>query len=271
MKPLTRKFLFQKDPYILVPEKRAVRRSLMQAGAFSSDLKDNILYLFFKDLEEKTLSRKDATYLLTHKPIPLGSVEFCLTYFDFLGIKPPKIETYPEVLQPFFFRKIWKAKCSDVPPNFFIKPSTQVKAFTGHIKTGIPPQPGVTLPAGDPYPPNFDDLEVYAATPVKWLSEARYYVLNSEILGHSRYDAEDNPLENPEPNIASVKAATALLKPTNPPCAFCLDFGVLNSGETALVEYNDAWAIGYYPWGTMTEENYVNFIEARWLEIISNN
>jgi hypothetical protein len=51
------------------------------------------------------------------------------------------------------------------------------------------------------------------------------------------------------------------------PAGMSLDFGVTDKGETILVEANDGWALGYYPWGNLTPSGYANLIVERWMEI----
>lgn len=50
------------------------------------------------------------------------------------------------------------------------------------------------------------------------------------------------------------------------PAAFSLDIGVLEPGETALIECNDAWALGYYR-GTLSHRDYIDMLWRRWDQI----
>ena len=47
----------------------------------------------------------------------------------------------------------------------------------------------------------------------------------------------------------------------NSPKDYCFDVGVLSSGETALVEVNDAFSIGIY---SIPKEVYAELLIARW-------
>src|SRR3546814_7795613 len=70
-------------------------------------------------------------------------------------------------------------------------------------------------------------------------------------LGWARYDpdgADDAPLPDAhdvQQMIRDHHKGEALQERTHL-CAYSLDVGVLDSGQTALVEVNDAWALGLY-------------------------
>ena len=50
----------------------------------------------------------------------------------------------------------------------------------------------------------------------------------------------------------------------NAPKAYCLDVGVLSTGETALIEVNDGFSIGKYD---MPKDMYANVLITRWNEL----
>lgn len=51
---------------------------------------------------------------------------------------------------------------------------------------------------------------------------------------------------------------------TDSPKAYCLDVGVLDTGETALIEINDAFSCGSY---SMSAETYGDLLTTRWDEL----
>ena len=51
------------------------------------------------------------------------------------------------------------------------------------------------------------------------------------------------------------------------PKAYCIDVGVLSTGETALIEVNDALCIGIY---SMSKELYAELLMTRWNELKKN-
>ncbi len=50
--------------------------------------------------------------------------------------------------------------------------------------------------------------------------------------------------------------------------AYGIDFGILKSGETALVEWNDGYALGSYG---LDKEIYTDLILSRWEEILQES
>ena len=65
-------------------------------------------------------------------------------------------------------------------------------------------------------------------------------------------------------NFEVVKEAIKAFENQGAPNAYGIDFGVLESGETALVEVNDAYALGAYG---ITGEDYTRLILTRWKEL----
>ena len=100
---------------------------------------------------------------------------------------------------------------------------------------------------------------VWLSEPVRFLSEWRYYIQDGQIVGQGRYDP-DGADDAPEPD---AEAARACLQALPCPHPWVLDLGVLQDGRTALVECNDAWAIGLYA-DAMTPAAYLDFLWQRW-------
>jgi hypothetical protein len=50
------------------------------------------------------------------------------------------------------------------------------------------------------------------------------------------------------------------------PAGYGIDFGVLDSGATVLVEANDGYSLGSY---SLNSVDYSRLLEARWLELAS--
>ena len=110
------------------------------------------------------------------------------------------------------------------------------------------------------------DTPVWVSEPVTWLSEFRYYVIDGAVRGEGRYD--DAPDDMPRPDYFTVgEMAAVMAKTPGAPAAFCLDVGALRSGETALIECNDAWAVGYYK-GTLSHRDYVEMLWRRWEQLV---
>ncbi len=246
-------FIFQHDDGVMAAEKNAIMKIMYSELPFPVARK-RIFRVSHNNLQDQAFNTKSILGDTASPPIPIGSVEFTIAYMRSIGIPVPRISTYPDLLSPFLRREISIRKYSDVSDGFFIKP-LWVKKFTGHIK-GDSEYSRETR--------ELDDNElVICSSPVKWLCEYRYYVVLGKIVGDGRYDEEDNDIT---PDLTQVAVAAAALYADEGVVSCALDFGVLDDGQTALVERNDAWAIGYYK-GSLSERAYVDFISKRWNQI----
>ncbi|WP_181243723.1 ATP-grasp domain-containing protein [Chamaesiphon polymorphus] len=107
--------------------------------------------------------------------------------------------------------------------------------------------------------------ELLCADVVTWLSEYRVYVVNSEIRSVDWY-AGDREVAI---DLNVVRAAIATLHAAGESYAgYAIDFGVLATGKTALVEMNDGFALGAY---SIDSKNYTDLIWARWAELLTQS
>lgn len=199
--------------------------------------------------------------------LPVGSIEFLRTAMAIAGIVEPDNLSYPEVLLPYLRRQVKQLPAGNVLGHWFIKP-TKTKAFTGFVvdTLGNPDhldghdriqyQAFLDLPPEEP---------VWVAVPVSWLSEYRYYVIDGQVRGEGRYDGAPDEMPVPERELVCEMASLVAQAP-NAPAAFSLDAGVLSTGETALIECNDAWALGLYK-GTITRSVYIEMLWRRWQQL----
>ena len=198
--------------------------------------------------------------------LPVGTVEFVHEAMRNLSIAGPSNISYPDCLHHLLRRHVRKSLAGHVLGRWFVKPCT-TKAFTGFVFDSLvdPDQ----LDAHDreqhdafmALPP---DAEVWISEVVEWLSEWRYYVLDGQLVGEARYDQLDAE-DAPQPDAQVVQEAVALASGSGMR-TLSIDMGVLRSGETALVECNDAYALGLY--GNAVEcRDYLRMLEARWREI----
>lgn len=199
--------------------------------------------------------------------LPIGSVEFVRKAMALAGIPEPENLTYPEPLRPALHRAVQRLSACEVRGPCFVKPVV-TKAFTGFVLQ--PEAPYESLNEHDQEQlDQFRKLEsheqVWVCEPVTWVSEYRVYVSSQSILGAGRYD--DGPDEAPEPDMTQVETwVRAFASTPNAPVSYSLDVGVLATGETALVECNDAWALGYYK-GTLSVRDYVGMLWSRWSQL----
>ncbi len=193
--------------------------------------------------------------------LPVGTVEFLRACAARLGVTLPEIGAYPDLLRPYLRRAhrlgvLGEARGLTVPT--FIRPAFAVKAFTGFVFHPSDPEDAQRI-RGIPH-----GLPVWLCEPVTWRCEWRYYVVRGEIVGAGRYDP-DGADEAPEPDRTIVET-WARAYGSQSPAGYALDAGVLETGETALVEVNDGWALGYYQ-GTCSPSDYLRLLQARWEEL----
>ena len=98
---------------------------------------------------------------------------------------------------------------------------------------------------------------------MSWLSEHRIYVIGQEIVAVDYY-AGDAAIQ---PDLAVVaEAVQDWHRSGEAPAAYGIDFGVLASGKTALVEANDGFALGAYK---ISGPVYTELLFCRWRQLLS--
>jgi hypothetical protein len=232
------------------PETRAA-----QMGAMLADPSPEIIRCSIEQLSGH------ANLLKERAAIPIGTVEFVREAMFYAGVTEPENLSYHESVLPYLEREITLASRRDVQNRAFVKP-VETKIFTGFV-----------------YDPttSFEDLEehdqeqlkiflqlpsdtsVWTCTPVTFIGEWRYYVQNRVIIGVGRYDPE-GPDDALEPSLAHVQRIIDTIPFSHP---YALDIGTLEDGRTAVVEINDAWAIGLYG-KTLKPIDYLSFLSDRW-------
>jgi len=170
-----------------------------------------------------------------------------------LGIDPPGEIDYPEELNAYWGRKIWKSTLNDVKPEefpIFIKPVSGkffdgrlVKSFLDLIGTK---SQGVNTP-------------IWKSSPVNFITEWRVYVRYGKVLDARKYRGD--PFQKLDESI--VTSAIEGFK--SRPAAFSIDFGLTDDGRTLCVEVNDGYSLGSYGLFPML---YAKMISARWSEMV---
>lgn len=173
-----------------------------------------------------------------------------------LGKTPPKPLDYPEVLQGYLGRAVYRATLGEVyasTQRFFVKP-LEPKLFTGFLWNG--PQGAYVRLAGLPI-----ETDVWISEIVEFLSEYRVFVLDGQILDVRRYKG----VWSRALNTSSVEEAVATYcQDPSCPKAFCLDLGVTPKSECCLVEANSAYSFGHYG---LRSELYAQMLESSWQEM----
>ena len=224
-------YLLQPGDY-LRKEKAAVRHSDGESIAIS-----------FDELSTHALT----TMSKPNNFVPVGTVEYTEKYCQVANIVLPDNISYPQELRKYLHRIIWQDLFKNVLPTQFVKP-IKTKVFTGGIKQHLTE----LVQEHD---------TVWVSEPIDFTCEFRYYVIDGAVAGHSQYDDSDDAVV---PDIDIVCSMIADYR--SAPVAYAIDVGV-SHGRTVLIEVNDGWALGLYPWGTMTNQRYVELITRRWKEI----
>lgn len=208
----------------------------------------------------------------------VGSVEFCLQFFKHLnqfGFNAPSLTDglgFPAILDSYYaapralmskstFIDQLCHRSNAVP--LFVKP-VFTKLFTGQVLSvgdsgelcSNNPESLIEFNACEP------DTLVWVSPVVQFVAEHRFYIREGAILGSARYDLGEN--ENPpdlDPEL--VSGCLALYESSGlAPAAYAMDFGLTATGETRLIELNDAWALGLYS-KVLTPADYIGFLAAR--------
>jgi hypothetical protein len=222
---------------------------LLQSGEWMSKERGAVLRT---DLPRTSCSYEDLSTLLPDSYIPIGTVEYVRRYCELNQIQLPANISYPTELAKYLKREMYQTTFERAPDHFFVKPIS-TKVFTGAVKRQLIE----TVSDSEP---------VWCSEPIDLTSEYRYYIIDKSVVGYSRYD--DSDLEDAEPDIEYVEQMVADY--ANQPVGYTLDIG-MSAGEPVLIEANDGWSLGLYPWGTMQAGRYVELITRRWQQILELN
>ena len=187
-----------------------------------------------------------------------GYISDVLMGLQCMGRSPPLLLDYPEELESFLGRPVYKWTYGEFRANIdksmvcFIKPADDHKLFTGLVYEGTQEQ-RLTLGYVQ------DETPIWVSQLVNFVSEYRTFILEDEILDCRRYKGDWSKA----PNRNVVEQAVRCMK-GHSPVAYCLDFGITSHGDTLLVEANDAFAMG--PYG-IAPPQYACMIAARWREL----
>lgn len=189
--------------------------------------------------------------------ILVGSVEACSNWLFTNGYPVPEpvnlLNYVPKLGRNIGISHINDIGHPDSPFKYplFIKPHTQIKAFTGFVATD-----DLTKKV---FSENYDGWVLFQDV-IEIVSEYRLYVSNNRPIGmkHYRGDCLTQPSE------AFVRNCFNSVKSTIDHHSYTLDFGVLDNGYTVLIEINDGWAIGNYG---LEPQTYYLFVRNRWLQM----
>jgi hypothetical protein len=228
---------------------------------------------------------------LDHYPTPVGSIEFVRNYLEIVGrvepaplnylryIKGTEAQSFVSlasrynvfskysVMNLFSYEKrnIWLTSYDseifrrlNEKQKLFIKPY-KLKEFDPAV-IDIGQQPSEEIQKSE---------KIFLSDVVDFSSEYRFYVCDKQILGYSIYGEGD-------PQYVDIRFVEYIISEFKHytythghPVAYSVDIGIDKNGEHYLVELNDGWSLGYYPWGTCSFGSYLRVINSRWDQILS--
>jgi ATP-grasp domain, R2K clade family 2 len=210
----------------------------------------------FQELSERRLP-------LARETAVIGGIQTVRLALEQLGCPPPENVDYPEPLRPFLGRAVSLTtmreahrRCVDdrFEPSVFIKPARGHKDFDGHVLSTF--RDTIRTARWLAQAP---ETPVWLSEVVTLVSEHRCFVSRRKIASLRHYKGD--PLVFPE--VDTVRRA--VMAYTDAPAACTLDFGVLDSGKTVLVEVNDGFAFGAYGLDPL---RHAVMLEDRWCEMV---
>lgn len=193
----------------------------------------DIVKLCKKDFDRNRFVIHPQTVILV-----VGSIDFVHAALRQMNRPIPANDCYPACIRPFLNRKVWEGTLRDFHDDYgkvFIKPRNNLKKFTGRV-----------FYSPDSYPLQHigKNTPVYFSEVVEWKSEWRYYIGNN--FWQVETDCyEGDPNVRPDPEV--LKHIFTAMKAANLHTPNVIDIGVLSTGETAVIEVNDAYSVGYLP------------------------
>lgn len=177
-----------------------------------------------------------------------------------LGIPVPVADNLPASLANYRGRKVWHSTWGNLRSEYatkgpaeplWVKPLRRNKGFASVAVYDADDMPDADRVA--------DGHEVLVSEYVTFVSEWRCFVRRGEVLELSRYQGD--VFRYPDPQV--IRGALADLGAAAP-AGFGIDFGVLTTGRTVLVEINDGYSLN--PYGLEAME-YSELLEARWAQL----
>lgn len=185
--------------------------------------------------------------------IVVGFVDTVRDRLHDFGITAPEMD-YPEELQKYLGRKIWKSNINAINGNpnqwpVFVK-SVEDKKFNGVVVR----QPKDLIGCGG----NGENADCWCSEIVRFMAEWRVFVIYGKIIDVRPYKGDWRIHFNPAVIENAVKEYRSA------PAGYAMDFGVTDDGRTLLIEVNDGYALGSYG---LHYPLYAKLLSARWAEL----
>ncbi len=197
--------------------------------------------------------------------VAVGSVSFVRSALRQLGQQLPPHKPYPEPLHHLLYRKVSKLPSLNEAKllvssgrKLFVKPAGW-KRFTGFV---VEFEDDMRFNGASGRQP------VWIAEPVRFVSEWRAYVAGGQLLDLCLADHGGDVNAMPDRTIIE-DAIQRLTANRDTPAGYVIDFGVLDSGETALIEMNDGFSMGAY--SGVSPDAYWAVTVSRWAELVARD
>jgi hypothetical protein len=177
-----------------------------------------------------------------------------------LNVPVPMADNLPAALEKYRGRRAWtstwgelraKYRTSGPPEPLWVK---SLRRNKGAPSIAVYDADDIALAKNLP-----DDHEVLVSEYVLFESEWRCFVRDGQILDVCRYQGD--VFQFPDRKVIQ----NAIADFTTAPAAYGIDFGVLSSGKTVLVEVNEGYSLN--PYGLEATE-YSELLETRWVEMM---
>jgi len=192
-------------------------------------------------------------------PLVVGTLDFVKAALRQRKLPMPEENCYPEALSHLLHRFVWQSTLYEVIQEvvkgtpLFAKPSKRTKRFTGMVVRDGFDWRLDRIPRNEP---------VWCSEVCEWKSEWRYYVVCHQIQGKALYHGDG--AHGVDEQVVQEAVALMAARPGTP-ISYAIDFGVLASGKTALVEVNDGFSIGAYD--GVDPKVYLALLETRWHQL----
>lgn len=243
-----RAYLEQKEPGKFRHEETLVREECERLGM-------EVVPCLLKQVQRRQLPLDGDSFIC-------GSIDIMHGAMKQMGIAVPVPNDFPKALEPFFHRRIWKssvkalASAIELGREVFAKPAGRQKFFNGRVfnsHSDLCFLSGVSR-----------QEPIWCSEIVSWKSEFRIYVIGTEIVAQRHYGGDSAEV----PSSSVIAEAIHLYAASGEaPAAFGIDFGVLETGETALVEANDGYSLGAY---SLDADIYTQLLLTRWRELLQS-
>lgn len=197
---------------------------------------------------------------LTRETLVAGGVPVVEDAMVAVGMKPPIADNLPKRLEQYRGRRVWTSTWGELraqygrtgpPEPLWVKSLRRNKGAPS-----IALYNAEDIESAEDLP---DDHEVLVSEYVIFVSEWRCFVVRGQVLDVCRYQGD--VFRYPDADV--IKNALRDFGDAAP-AGYGIDFGVMTSGQTVLVEANDGYSLGPYGLEPM---DYAELLEARWLQL----